>query len=161
MTTSPSLVLCSWTLEAKFKVAMATNCGWGITYNIMKQTHSPRGFFITSSPQAIMHLSKYSPTYPPAGVWRGLSRDSPKNVPLMTRFHPLVLPDCRGSSYCEANPYVSPYTIDGTGWSFTFVICPRGEAISSNVGKSPPVPNICRREWVGQYIDRCIISVQI
>ena len=65
----------------------------------------------------------------------------------MTGFHPLVLPDCRESSYCEANPYVSPYTIDGIRWCFTFVICPRDEAISSNVGKSPPIPNVCPQVW--------------
>ena len=61
----------------------------------------------------------------------------------MTGFHPPVLPDCYESSYCEANLYVSPYTI-GRDW-VEFHLCnlPRGEAISLNVGKSPSIPNVC------------------
>ena len=86
----------------------------------------------------------------------------------MTGFHPLILPDCHGSSYYEANAYVSPYTI---GWSFTVVICPRGEAISSHVGKIPTYSQCLAwgggggwgwggvGGWVDQYIDGCIIFV--
>ena len=85
----------------------------------------------------IMHLSMYCPTYPPAGIWRGLGWGSPKNAPLMTGFHPPVI-----AHACAVNrvPHgrlsagrsrisLKQSALALAGWGFTFFVSPRGREI--------------------------------